>query len=138
MSEIPKEIPKLIDTIMRLRRSTQAQIAEKSGLHRSNLSRFLSGDIDIRLSSLEAILQALDINLEDLLQKHLHRELGPVAGSDSLGEALEVVLKKSDPITARTLIDSLLARTKGRDRQTEEALGVIRSFKSKLRIVRRA
>jgi transcriptional regulator with XRE-family HTH domain len=132
------KLPVLIDTIMRLKRCTQAEIAEKAGLHRSNLSRFLAGDIDMRMSSLESILSALDISLEEVLQKEINQIIGKKSERDTLGDALEVLLKQADPITARTMIESLAARSKAktRDRHVLDALTVVNSYKSKLRVIR--
>lgn len=129
-------IPSLIDTMMRLKRSTQAQVAEKAKLHRSNLSRFLAGEIDMRMSSLESILKALDIDLEEILEREINQMVGKSNPKDTLGEALEILLKRTDPITARTMLESLAARSRKKDRQINDALSVVNSYKSKLRVVR--
>ena len=129
-------IPSLIDTVMRLRRSTQAQVAEKANLHRSNLSRFLAGEIDMRMSSLESILKALNIDLEELLEKEINQIVGKSSSKDTLGEALEILLRRADPITARTMLESLAARSRKKDRQINDALSVVNNYKSKLRTVR--
>lgn len=72
------KVTELLATLMRLEGFTQAQLAEKSGLHRSNLCRFLAGETDIRMSSLVALLSALDVNFEELLHHEIKRRLAVV------------------------------------------------------------
>lgn len=43
---------------------TQAEIAARSGIATSNISRIESGEVDLRISTLTRILEAMDLELE--------------------------------------------------------------------------
>lgn len=113
-------------------------MSDKSGVHPSNLSKFLNGDSDIRSSSLVSILESLNISLEDILEREMDLLLGKKVSGTSLGAALETLVKEADPITAKTLLDSLSTRMKNREnKMINSALSVVNHFKSKLKTVRR-
>lgn len=132
------KIPVLIDTIMRLQRKTQAAVAKKAELHHSNLSRFLSGHIDMRMSSLNAILKTLNIHLEEILEKEVKRLLGQKGDAETLGEAVEALLRRTDPLTAKTILETLLARNRSSDSFSKSAISIVKDYKNNLRILRRA
>lgn len=114
-------LAKQIETLMKLRKITQADLAKKSGMHRANLCRYLAGDTDIRVTSLVSLLAALDVNCEEFLEREIHssslveNHLAP----ESIGHALEVLLRSIDPIAAKTLLKSLLIRTQNLSRSSE-------------------
>ena len=131
-------VASLIDTVVRLRRASQSELAVEAGIASSNLSRFLSGETDIRLSSLEKILKALDINLEDVVEAEIEKLLGRKKETNSVGHAIELLLKEADPISARTFIDSLSSRVKPKSgRAIAIALDVVKDYKSKIKTSRR-
>lgn len=128
----------LVDTVIRLRRASQADLAERAGIHPSNLSKFLSGETDIRISSLEKILETLEISLEDVLESEVEKLIGRKKESKSVGQAIELLLKEADPISAKTFIDSLSSRMKTKQKkEITAALDVVNEFKSKIKTVRR-
>lgn len=128
----------LVDTVIRLRRASQADLAERAGIHPSNLSKFLSGETDIRISSLEKILETLEISLEDVLESEVEKLIGRKKESKSVGQAIEYLLKEADPISAKTFIDSLSSRMKTKQKkEITAALDVVNEFKSKIKTVRR-
>lgn len=128
----------LVDTVIRLRRASQADLAERAGIHPSNLSKFLSGETDIRISSLEKILDTLDISLEEVLELEVEKLIGRKRESKSVGQAIELLLQEADPISAKTFIDSLSSRMKTKQKkEVTAALGVMNDFKSKIKTVRR-
>ncbi|MFP5519672.1 MAG: helix-turn-helix domain-containing protein [Bdellovibrionia bacterium] len=128
----------LVDTVIRLRRASQADLAERAGIHPSNLSKFLSGETDIRISSLEKILETLEISLEDVLESEVEKLIGRKKESKSVGQAIEYLLKEADPISAKTFIDSLSSRMKTKQKkEITAALDVVNDFKSKIKTVRR-
>lgn len=128
----------LVDTVIRLRRASQSDLAEKAGIHPSNLSKFLSGDTDIRISSLEKILETLDISLEEVLESEVEKLIGKKKESKSVGQAIELLLQETDPISAKTFIDSLSARVKPKaNKSVSSALDVVNNYKSKIKTVRR-
>lgn len=128
----------LVDTVIRLRRASQADLAEKTGIHPSNLSKFLSGDTDIRISSLEKILETLEISLEEVLETEVEKLIGRKKESKSVGQAIELLLQEADPISAKTFIESLSSRVKTtQKKEIVTALNVVNDFKSKIKTVRR-
>lgn len=128
----------LVDTVIRLRRASQADLAEKAGIHPSNLSKFLSGDTDIRISSLEKILETLEISLEEVLETEVEKLIGRKKESKSVGQAIELLLQEADPISAKTFIESLSSRVKTKQKkEIVTALNVVNDFKSKIKTVRR-
>lgn len=128
----------LVDTVIRLRRASQADLAERAGIHPSNLSKFLSGETDIRISSLEKILDTLDISLEEVLELEVEKLIGRKRESKSVGQAIELLLQEADPISAKTFIDSLSSRMKTKQKkEVTAALSVVNDFKSKIKTVRR-
>lgn len=128
----------LVDTVIRLRRASQADLAEKAGIHPSNLSKFLSGDTDIRISSLEKILDTLEISLEEVLETEVEKLIGRKKESKSVGQAIELLLQEADPISAKTFIESLSSRVKTKQKkEIVTALNVVNDFKSKIKTVRR-
>lgn len=131
-------VAELVDTVIRLRRASKADVASKAGVHPSNFSKFLSGDTDIRTSSLEKILDSIGISLEDVLENEVEKLIGHNKGSKSVGQAIEYLLKEADPILAKTFIDSLSSRMKTKQKkEITAALDVVNEFKSKIKTVRR-
>lgn len=127
----------LVDTIIRLQRRSQTDVSERSGVHPSNLSKFLNGDTDIRSSSLKEILRAVGVNLESILEKEIDVLIGKKR-TDNVGQALEVLLGHSDPMTARTILETLSKRSKNETNPAvTEALSVVNGYKSKLKSARK-
>lgn len=128
----------LVDTVIRLKRASQSEMAEKTGIHPSNLSKFLNGETDIRISSLEKILETLDISLEQVLESEIEKLIGKRKEAKSVGHAIELLLREADPISAKTFIDSLSSRVKPKtNKSLVSALDVVNDFKSKIKTVRR-
>ncbi len=128
----------LVDTVIRLRRASQTDLAAQAGIHPSNLSKFLSGDTDIRISSLAKILDTLGISLEEVLESEVEKLLGRTSESKSVGQAIEILLKEADPISAKTFIESLSSRVKPKsNKNLAAALEVVNDYRTKLKTVRR-
>lgn len=131
-------VASLVDTVIRLKRASQSEMAEKTGIHPSNLSKFLNGETDIRISSLEKILETLDISLEQVLESEIEKLMGKRKEAKSVGHAIELLLREADPISAKTFIDSLSSRVKPKtNKSLVSALDVVNDFKSKIKTVRR-
>lgn len=129
-------VPTLVDTIIRLKRHTQAEVSEKAGVHPSNLSKFLNGETDIRASSLTGILDSVGVNLESILENEIDVLIGKKR-STTIGQALEVLLNQADPMTARTILETLSKRSASQSPAAHEALSVVNSYKSNLKSARR-
>lgn len=131
-------IPMLVDSILRLKRMPQKQVAERAGLNPSNLNKFLNGHTDIKLSSLQSILDTAEIDIESLLEHELEKLMGSKKKTESVGEAFETLISATDPITAKTIIESLANRSKSaKDKTIQDAVIVMSDFKSKLATTRR-
>lgn len=117
------DVTSLIGALMRLQGLSQAELAEKSGLHRSNLCRFLAGETDIRMSSLMSLLSSLGLDFKEYLNSELNRRsVSPVQlKSESIGSAIETLLENSDPLTKKTLISTLMVRAQTASHKTEVA-----------------
>lgn len=128
----------LLDTIIRLQRRSQTEVCAEAGVHPSNLSKYLSGETDIRSSSLRQILKSLGISLETILEDQIDILIGKKR-SESVGQALEVLLSKADPMTARTLLDTLSKRSVPKnDPAAAQALSVVNGYRAKFKSVRKS
>ncbi len=106
-------------------------------MHPSNLSKFLNGETDIRSSSLKQILNTVGVNLESILENKIDSLIGKKR-TDNVGQALEVLLANSDPMTARTILETLSNRSKKETNPAvAEALSVVAGYKSKLKSARK-
>lgn len=137
MGGVLSRVHTLVDTIIRLQRRSQTEVSADSGVHPSNLSKFLNGDTDIRSSSLKEILNVVGVNLESVLESKIDSLIGKKR-SDNIGQALEVLLSSADPMTARTILETLSKRSKSETTPAvTEALTVVNGFKSKLKSARK-
>lgn len=131
-------VASLIDTVIRLKRGSQVEISEHAGIHPSNFSKFLKGETDIRISSLERILDSLDISLDEMLEAEIEKLMGKKKSAKSLGQAFEVIFKEADPILAKTMIETLSARVNSKQKkEITTALGVVNDYKTKIKTVKR-
>ncbi len=130
---MPK-IHELVDSIVHYKKTSQHELAEKSGINSSNLSKFLNGETDIRISNLERILSGLDISIEGFLENEVEKLQGKSQEEKSIGSAIELLLNEADPIVAKTFIDSLSSRVNRKDnRNINSALDVVNNYKAKLK-----
>jgi hypothetical protein len=130
-------IPTLVDTIIRLKRTTQTDLSERSAVHPSNLSKFLSGESDMRSSSMISILENLGIDLEKILENEIESLIGKPKENGSVGEALEILISKSDPFTAKTILESLSSKVKpSKDKNLIQALETVKSYKQNIKSIR--
>lgn len=69
--EISQYLAVNLQSFRKLKNYTQADLAQKSGIPRSTLTNFESGDGNPSLSNLVKLSQALSVSLEELLQRPL-------------------------------------------------------------------
>ena len=125
------EINKMIDTLIRVRKLTQTEISEQTGISQSNLSKFLNTECEIRSNNLTNLLLTLGIDLKLEIQKQINDSVGVKDKSQSsFGTAVETLLRATDPITAGTFIDKP-------NQQVSDAIVVVNNFKSSLKNKRR-
>jgi transcriptional regulator with XRE-family HTH domain len=127
----------LVNTVIRLRNLTQAELAEKAGLHETNLSKILNGESDIRSSSLTRVLAVLGLHTESLIEAEIDRLVGRQK-SVSTGEAFEILLRNTHPLAARTIVDTLVKHAERKDDPSiRSAIGIVGDFKAELSSIRR-
>ena len=122
---------KQIETLMKIRQISQADLANRSGMHRANLCRYLAGETDIRTTSLVSLLSALDVSFDDLLNQKIQKLNSQMAPSTplTLGDAVEILIGHLDSITAKTLLKTLVLRSEGlaKNGHVEEALKKVKA-----------
>lgn len=102
-----------IQTQRAIRVSGRAQktIAKESQITDATLSRFLSQKSDIKLSTFEAILASLKIDLSGLIQTELGKRLGLIQESE-VGE-VEQLLARLPRSKMNNAVEHLLMLSKG-------------------------
>lgn len=64
-----------IRQLRRQRKLTQVELAEKIGIHQSDLSRMEQGEYKVGLDTLLRILQAFDLNIGDFFEENERAEV---------------------------------------------------------------
>lgn len=128
------EINKMIDTLIRVRKLTQTEISEQTGISQSNLSKFLNTDCELRSNNLTNLLLVLGIDLKNEIQKQINITIGVQEKEHhTIGAAVETLLNDIDPITARTIIETLSSRTQSiSNKGNTQAMEVVNNFKLSL------
>ena len=109
---------------MGLRGFNQIELAEKSEVSTTSLSRFFNEESDLRSDALLRVLAVLGADVEKFVKRELTRALG-VEDDQTVVEDIGFLLAKSDPITRKTITDTLIARSK-RDKSPEIKARVLR------------
>lgn len=127
----------LIKTLMALRGMNQSDLVVSSGVSKTSLSRYLNNDGELRAEGLLLILTALGTDVSTLIKKEISRYIGE-QDEHLIGEDLYFLLEKTNPITRRTIIDTLISRVKN-DKNTETSIRVkrINKYREKIKTVRR-
>lgn len=110
-----------VQTQRAIRVSGRAQkaIAKEAKITDATLSRFLSQRTDIKLSTFEAILSALKINLSSLIQAELAKMLG-LREESNVGD-VEQLLARLPNAKMNNAIEHLLVLSKGvRSQEVQE------------------
>ena len=63
-----------IRQLRRQRKLTQVELAERIGVHQSDLSRMEQGEYKVGLDTLLKILQAFDLSIGDFFEENRHNE----------------------------------------------------------------
>lgn len=129
-------VPRLLSTIITAKNTSALQVAKASSIPSSSLTRYLAGETDLRSSSLIKVLENLGIDLESLLAKRMQDLLNESAESSELGEALETLVRESDPISARTILQTVAVRSNSNSKKAEEARRFVITQADKLKSVR--
>lgn len=119
----------LINTLIQAKNLSQKEVAQKAEVHTSNLSKFLSGETDMRLSTFIKLMETLEVDIISILQSEVDRSLGRSSSNITVGQAVENLLNEVEPITARTILNSISSRIKNdSNKKIENSLKVLNGF----------
>lgn len=99
---------KQVKTLMALRGVNQSELSRKAGISVAAVSRFLKEETELRSDSLVKILEILGADIDSLVSREITKALGN-EDELSVGEDFKFLLDKSDPITRRTIANTLIA-----------------------------
>lgn len=101
-------VGKKIAQLRKLRDWTQEQLAHKMGVHKSHVSRWESGQMALKIETLERLAEVFGISLDDLTNSS---PAGP--GSTQLLQDFEA-LNEDDRLVVRKVLDAMLAKQRMR------------------------
>jgi len=123
-----------INVLLNLLDLTQAKVSEESDVSRSNLNRFLRGQTNIRSDSFVKLLATLGVNVNELLSLKLKEALGEKTSQRQIGQDIENIFLHLDPLVAKTLIDTIVSRSKKfKSKGLIEAVANLTEFRATLR-----
>ena len=99
-----------LEELLKVRRMTQKELAEKAKVTEAAVSHYIKGDRTPRSSVLARIAIALDTSLEYLL------EVVPQSDVDEIGYAIRLIARNADKMTAaekREIVNILLCDREG-------------------------
>lgn len=129
----------LINTLIQAKNLSQKEVAQKAEVHTSNLSKFLSGETDMRLSTFIKLMETLEVDIISILQSEVDRSLGRSSNNITVGQAVENLLNEVEPITARTILNSISSRIKNdSNKKIENSLKVLNGFHFSSKKVKRS
>lgn len=83
-----------ISYLAKLRGFTQERIAKESKISRASVNRFFKCRTDVKSSDFSAILNVLNINLEEFINHEIQKTIGSMRGADGFSsEALPSGIK---------------------------------------------
>jgi len=127
----------LVKTLMALRGVNQSELAKKSGVSMTAISRFLNEDSQIRSDALIKILFSLGTDIDTMLKFEINKALGN-ADEMSLGEDIQFLLDKASPITRKTITDTIISSFKNdKNSDTKSRLHRIKKYRDSIKTVRR-
>lgn len=129
MSQKEKNLPlhKKVAMVARALEISQTKLADRSGISRVPLNRFLRGQSELRAGDFVRLMHALDINIEEILHRRLLEIMGDADSFSQLSEDFQHVFEQLTPMGRRSFIANLLAHA--------ELLGVDISEKRQSRLL---
>jgi transcriptional regulator with XRE-family HTH domain len=122
---------------MNLRGINQHNLAIRSGVSKTALSRFLSGSSDIRSDSLIKLMSALGTDLESHLKKEISKSISGFE-DQCVGEDIKSVLHGMDAISKKTLVDSVVSHGKSsKAAEVKSAIQRLKKYRDGIKTVRR-
>lgn len=101
--------PCLIKSLMGLNNFSAQDLAKVSDITPATMSRYLSGKTDIKSESLIKILNSLNVDLRDILQKSLVRHFAINSWPETVSKDFETVWESLDELDQKTLLNSAVA-----------------------------
>ena len=126
-----------VKTLMTLRGINQSDLSKQAGVSVTALSRFFNENTDLRAESIFKVLRVLGVDIERATKQEINKALGN-QDELTLGEDLSFLLDKADPITRRTIADSLLSNFKSsRSPELKTRLTRIQRYRDSIKTIRR-
>ena len=127
----------LVKALMSLRGFNQKELAKKTGVTVSVVSRFLRHETEIQTESLHKMLAALGVDVEKLVQRELTKALGAMDGQ-SLGEDIGFLIERADPITRKTILETLISSFKSdKSPEFKSRISRVKQFRDTIKTVGR-
>lgn len=128
---------KVVRTLMTLRGVTQAELSRGAGISMTALSRYLNEATELRGESLVSVLKALGADVDTLVKREINKALGN-EDEGSIGEDVKVLLQNLDPISRRTILDTLISSSqKNQKPEMKNAVSRIKRYRNSIQTVRR-
>lgn len=122
---------------MTLRGVNQTELAKKTGVSITAISRFLSGSSELRSESMLKILSSLGTDVDALVKREINKALGD-ENEFSIGEDIRFLLEQAPPIARKTIADTLIASFKNdKTADTKNRILRLKKYRDSIKTVRR-
>lgn len=127
----------LVKTLMSLRGVNQTELSKSTGVSVTAISRFLNGNSDLRSDAMLKILSALGTDVGTVMKREINKALGQ-EDDLSIGEDIRFLLEQSQPITRKTVTDTLIASFKNdKNSDTKQRIARLKKYRESIKTVRR-
>lgn len=127
----------LIRTLMSLRKVSQTELAQETGVSVTAISRYLNEVSDLRAEALQKILKYLGADLNGLMKTEINKALGH-EDEFSIGEDIRFLLDQAPPITRKTVTETLISCFRStRNADMKNRIKRLKRYKDSIRTVRR-
>lgn len=106
---MPTNVNTIVNTLIKLKGTSQSNLSSKLGISRTHLNRFLNSEADLSSQKFISLLNVLDINIADIITNEVNKILGSTNKSKSLGESIEYVLSSLRPNSRKAILIQLLS-----------------------------
>lgn len=127
----------LVKTLMNLHNVSQTELANKSGVSQTVISRYLNETSELRASSLIKMLEVLGVDLEIAMKKAINKSLGQ-EDELTIGEDIQVLLNQATPIARKTISDTIITSFKNsKSPETKTRILRIKKYRDTIKTVGR-
>ena len=117
----PADFGLKINALLGLQGISQSHISAEGGVNKSSLSRFFRGETDIRSKQLISLLNAIGIDLHQILNQRIDEKLGKEKLITNIGAELETIIQNLDDLMAHTILETIISK-----RSTSSAMRLAR------------